>query len=96
MENNYNNQILKDTSDMPCCSKSLDNQQEQTLTNYLAKLRSKRRIVYNYKQKYTKKIDVQDLIKKFNLKEFSIKIHRLNPKYERSRKLYPNQYDLFF
>jgi hypothetical protein len=53
MENNNNNQILKHTNDMPCCSKSLDNQQEQTATNYLAKLRSKRKIGYNYKQKYT-------------------------------------------
>jgi hypothetical protein len=53
MENNNNNQILKHTNDMPWCSKSLDNQQEQTATNYLAKLRSKRKIGYNYKQKYT-------------------------------------------
>ena len=106
MENNNNNQIIKETNDVPCCSKSLDDnmendssnvnlnsKQEQTATNYLAKLRSKKRIGYNYKQKYSKKINVQDLIKKFNLKQFSIKIQRLDPKYERSllRKLYPNQ-----
>jgi hypothetical protein len=73
---------------------NLNPKQEQTATNYLDKLRSKKPIGYNYKQKYSKKINVKDLIKKFNLKQFSIKIQRLDPKYERSllRKLYPNQY----
>ncbi len=77
MENYNNNQILKETNDVPCCSKTLDDnienyssnvnknsKQEQTATNYLAELRSKKRIGYNYKQKYSKKINVQDLIKK--------------------------------
>ena len=69
MENNNNNQIIKETNYVPCCSKSLDDnmendssnvnlnsKQEQTATNYLAKLRSKKRIGYNYKQNTQKKL----------------------------------------
>jgi hypothetical protein len=56
MENNNNNQILNNTNDVPCCLKSLD-KQEQTTTNYLAKLKAKKPIGYNYKQKYCKKME---------------------------------------
>ena len=38
-------------------------EQQQTTTNYLAKLRLKKRIGYNYNQKYSKKINERELIK---------------------------------